>query len=320
MKRMKRLISTLAMPATLTCPRGWVGPSIRKLLHFRKRTAALALGIFVFALGATWIAWAQVGVGGTVLGCVDSSGKIRAVDETTGSCRPGDTTLFWYTKVGAEAAFLSKTGKAVDSDKLDGLDSSAMVKNGDAAGGALTGAYPNPSIAPGAVGTNQIQNGTVTAEKFAASVPLGVFGDSAVLFGTEVKCGEPEPEDLTVPIIVTSPSRIYVSASATWIPETTAFSDLLVQGLLRDATDTTIVARTPTSGRVKIDLTVNNAVGSATTSGILFQNFGNQVFVATPGTYVLHLFAPLAGGCHEGDTKGLFSDRTLTYMLLRAQQ
>ena len=37
-------------------------------------------GIFVFSLGATRVAWAQIGLAGTVVGCVDASGKIRAAD------------------------------------------------------------------------------------------------------------------------------------------------------------------------------------------------------------------------------------------------
>ncbi|HEX9423663.1 MAG TPA: hypothetical protein VF899_10485 [Pyrinomonadaceae bacterium] len=44
------------------------------------RTAAIAPGIFIFSLGATRVAWAQIGLAGTVVGCVDASGKIRAAD------------------------------------------------------------------------------------------------------------------------------------------------------------------------------------------------------------------------------------------------
>lgn len=61
--------------------------------------AALVVGL------SGWVVWAQVGASGTVLGCVGNSGIIRGVDETTGSCRSGDTALSWYTKAGADAAF-----------------------------------------------------------------------------------------------------------------------------------------------------------------------------------------------------------------------
>src|SRR5262249_29321481 len=56
-----------------------------------------------------WVAWAQIGANGTVLGCVGNSGIIRGVDETTGSCRSGDTALSWYTKTGADATFAPTT-------------------------------------------------------------------------------------------------------------------------------------------------------------------------------------------------------------------
>lgn len=52
-----------------------------------------------------WAAWGQVGSTGTVQGCVGNSGIIRGVDESTGSCKPGDTSLSWYTKAGADGAF-----------------------------------------------------------------------------------------------------------------------------------------------------------------------------------------------------------------------
>jgi hypothetical protein len=49
------------------------------------------------------------------------------------------------------SAFLPAMGKAADSDKLDGIDSTGFLRPGDPAGGDLAGSYPNPTIAPGAV-------------------------------------------------------------------------------------------------------------------------------------------------------------------------
>ena len=166
---------------------------MREALSIRK-TAALALGIFMSTLGATAVVRAQVGAGGTVLGCVASSGIIRGIDEATGTCRAGDVTLSWLTTAGATAAFLGRTAKAVDSDRLDGLDASAFLPagakasdselldgldstrfltNGAGAGGALGGSYPSPSIAAGAIDTAAIQNGAVTAEKLAPDLEIG---------------------------------------------------------------------------------------------------------------------------------------------------
>ena len=43
------------------------------------------------------------------------------------------------------------TGRVADSQKLDGKDSTAFVQNGNVAGGALTGTYPNPGVGNNAI-------------------------------------------------------------------------------------------------------------------------------------------------------------------------
>ena len=140
------------------------------------RNPIIALGVFVFSLGVTWIAWAQVGSGGSVVGCVDASGRIEPLMRQRGSCRPGDATLSWHTTAGANATFLGRAAKAADSDKLDGMDSTEFIRNDSNAGGALTGTYPNPSLGPGAVDSSAIQDGAVTGEKLGRGARN--FGDS----------------------------------------------------------------------------------------------------------------------------------------------
>jgi hypothetical protein len=173
-----------------------------------KRTFTLAVGIVAF-IGATWVAWAEVGSAGTVLGCVSPSGLIRGIDETSGTCRTSDTTLSWYTKAGADALFLPKTGegvnadmldghdsgdflrasaKASDADSLDGWDSSDFLTVGAGAGGALVGAFPSPKLARDAVDTDAIQPGAVTADKLHSSLRVG--GGVSVVDSTGAEVGK----------------------------------------------------------------------------------------------------------------------------------
>ena len=114
----------------------------------RVSAAKVAAVLGVALVPVVCVTYAQIGSGGTVLGCVGASGIIRGVDEATGTCRAGDVALTWYTKAGADAAFafaahnhdqryLTRTesdglylmhgGKAADADLLDGLDSSAFA-------------------------------------------------------------------------------------------------------------------------------------------------------------------------------------------------
>jgi hypothetical protein len=281
----------------------------------KKLTCILAaLALLILTGGLTRIARAQTGE--TILGCVASSGIIRSVDEATGSCRPGDVALSWYTKSGANNVFLGKTAKAADSDELDGLDSSAFVKNGDAAGGALIGTYPSPFLADNAVHTGAIQNAAVTAEKLAPGVGLRSFGSTMTLGGSltpTVDCTGNEDKGSTT-ITVNSTSLIYGQASvARWSRGTTAISVISVIAILYDATDTTRLAQTPEPATMSVPVEANYFV-SGSSSGILVRYDNLGPFIAAPGTYKLHFFVLPAGSCQAGQTS--FLDGSLTYILL----
>jgi hypothetical protein len=280
------------------------------------------LGILITMFLAMGTAWAQVGASGTVLGCVGNSGKLTAVDETTGSCRPGDVALSWYTRDGANAAFLARTAKAADADKLDGLDSAHFVGTGTQAGGALSGSYPSPSIAVGAIDSAAIQDGAVTAEKLAADAALRTVGGSTFLprpgqLTPVIECGEGIEDAGSVPITVASPSRIYASASVNWTRGATAMGTLRIRAFLHDASDTR-VAHTPLDG---ISSTEANQPVSVHSSGVLLED-GGAAFVAGPGTYSLHLVAIPGGSCQTNQPTShvTLSQNSLTFILLAATE
>jgi hypothetical protein len=282
------------------------------------------LQVLVPMLLMTGTAWAQVGSSGTVLGCVGSSGKLTAVDEATGSCKPGDVPLSWYTKDGAQAVFLGKTAQAADADKLDGLDSTHFLADGTLAGGALTGTYPSPSIAVGAVDSAAIQDGAVTTEKLAADVALRSVGSSTFFprpgeLTPVITCGEFSKDVGSVPVTVTSPSRIHAAASVNWARGFTAVNSLRIRAFLHDASDTR-VAETPLDGISRAEANEPTSVNS---SGVLLEETGDRrPFVAAPGAYVLHLVATPQGSCqtNQDTSKVTVLGSSLTYILLASTE
>jgi hypothetical protein len=75
------------------------------------------------------------------------------------------TDARYYTKAQSNTRFLGSGEKAADAEQLDGLDSTAFLRSDAVAGGDLTGTYPDPAIADGAV----------TIPKLAPEVGLGFF-------------------------------------------------------------------------------------------------------------------------------------------------
>jgi hypothetical protein len=91
----------------------------------RARVALAALVVTLVATGS--IGWAAIGDGGTVQGCVANNGTIDAIDPVTQACKDRQTPVEWYTKAGADAAFLGIASKAADADNLDGRDASSFA-------------------------------------------------------------------------------------------------------------------------------------------------------------------------------------------------
>src|SRR4051812_21645306 len=100
---------------------------MRRFVRARRgRLFAVASVVAIAAIGAT-AAWAAIGDGGVVKTCfAKNQGTWRPI-ENAANCKAGESAVDFYSKSGADAAFLGKTAKAADSDKLDGIDSTGFL-------------------------------------------------------------------------------------------------------------------------------------------------------------------------------------------------
>ncbi len=121
---------------------------------FRARWLIAAVVLTAVVTGG--IAYAAIpDAGGVIHSCyTKSSGAWRVIDTGAGqTCKSNEAALDLYSKGAADLAFLDKpeadatylgkTAKAADSDKLDGLDSSAFLgSNATAADSEKLGGFP----------------------------------------------------------------------------------------------------------------------------------------------------------------------------------
>ena len=95
---------------------------------FHRHWLVAILAVALIATGG--LAYAAIpDSGGVIHTCyTKSSGAWRVIDTGLGqSCKANELALDVYSKGGADLAFLAKTEKAADSDKLDGQDSTAFL-------------------------------------------------------------------------------------------------------------------------------------------------------------------------------------------------
>jgi hypothetical protein len=101
---------------------------MRSKLDARRRL--LIAGVAAALLAGAGVAYATIpDAGGVVHTCyTKSTGSLRVIDTGLGqTCKANEAAVDVYSKGGADLAFLAKTGKAADSDKLDGQDSTAFL-------------------------------------------------------------------------------------------------------------------------------------------------------------------------------------------------
>jgi hypothetical protein len=102
--------------------------------------AAVAVAVVV----AVGVAYAAIPTtGGNLPACANNETGIMRMLDAEERCTPEETEI--------QIASADSEGRVADAQLLDGNDSSAFLQTGTAAGGALTGAYPDPGLRANAV-------------------------------------------------------------------------------------------------------------------------------------------------------------------------
>jgi hypothetical protein len=116
----------------------------KRLTNAGVRARAAVIAGIALVVAAAGVAYAAIPTtGGNLPACVNSKTGLLRVLDTGQSCTPNET--------GIKIASADPAGRVADAQKLDGKDSTAFLQQGMAAGGALTGTYPNPGIRANAI-------------------------------------------------------------------------------------------------------------------------------------------------------------------------
>ena len=128
------------------------------------------LAIFI-ALGGTGYAAATIRSGNVVDDSLLSQdlkdgGAVRSADVVNDSVTGGGLAGVDVRRdtLGGVDIDESKLGRVPNAESLGGKSESHFLGNGSAAGGGLAGTFPSPQIAPNAVDSSKVADGSLTAE------------------------------------------------------------------------------------------------------------------------------------------------------------
>jgi hypothetical protein len=204
---------------------------------------------------------------------------------------------------------LANVPSASNADNLGGVAASGYLKNGAAAGGALSGTYPNPGLAKGSVGVSKF--GTIPAARattnLTQSIPNNAIAD--VTLNTEAFDTANLHDNVTNNHVLTAPvAGVYqITGNVRWASNATGarFLDISVAGG-RIAS----VWADATGGTAETDQSVSAAYALAAGDQVnleVFQNSGGALDLVKLGTDDPNLsmvwIGPSTPGAIAGPTK-----------------
>lgn len=205
---------------------------------------------------------------------------------------------------------LAKVPSASNADQLGGVGASGYLKNGAAAGGALSGTYPNPGLANGSVGVSKF--GTIPAARattnLTQSIPNGSVTD--VTLNTEAFDTANLHDNVTNNHVLTAPvAGVYqITGNVRWAANATGtrFVDISATGGGRIAS----VWANATAGGPETDQSISATFALSAGGQVnleVFQTSGGALNLVKNGTDDPNLsmvwIGPSTAGTIAGPTK-----------------
>jgi hypothetical protein len=109
-----------------------------------------------------------------------SLGRVRSATSAVNATNATTATTAASATNATNATNATKAATADNASRLGGVDPSGFLKNGAAASGALSGNYPNPSLADGSVTTSKIAAAAVGISKLGTIPAVRAFNSALV--------------------------------------------------------------------------------------------------------------------------------------------